>query len=289
MSSEKIQKKFNLPRLAVQRFEKLHSYVKHLYPTQSELLSKILMQLPEELSDPWIAISLINLAPRENLLDVILQYKIYDSRNKRETRRLNEVWVSELVYCPMRPELAKKYPELADASVYLSPSTLLGELAHLGIRFFARALGYETEKQIYNEITIDDERGEKLIISGRIDIFDSAKQILWDLKTGRDIVSPPSPHHALQAWFYKLLTNASEARILYITSARMCEVKITETHVLQALRQLGWKNAPPLSDIQLLIKYVQWWRRKEKVPLWAWECDYCIFSSVCPHFKRQKR
>jgi len=276
--------------------------MKGIAPSEGDLVSVILESLPETPSDIFVATTLSRLEEFPQLLQTILWYKYQDTIGKWKNRMPNEFWVSELVYCPYRVIMARNYRPLLESQIFFSPQLILGELAHLGLRFFANALGYDYETPVeimwkvniadvapeFREMLTAEEGFSNIVLRGRVDVLDKKRKIIWDLKTGRDVKNPPSPHHALQVYIYKLITRAEEARILYITSSRMCEVRVTDDDVRGAIEQLGLKLYAFSDPKSFFDEYLKFWLGCQRTPLWNWECDYCVFRAVCPKYSQRR-
>jgi len=252
--------------------------------TDGEFVSHIIDQIPETPPDPFIPLSFAKLPEDfEEFLQKIIYYIQQEQEARLKSRAPNELWVSELVVCPAKREMALKYPQYAKIP---QPRLLLGILVHLGVRFFARAAGYEYEVPVKIIISVD---GVDYTVTGRADVFDPARGIVWDVKSGRSVYDPPSPHHALQVYIYQRLLKAKEGRVLYLTGDRFCEVKITDGHVVRALQQAHINDVDYRDVDELLRHLIVIHIKKLLTPLWSWECDYCNFKVVCPYYVKPLR
>lgn len=271
-------------RLSPEHVLRLDLLARSLGVSRSALVEFIAENLPAEPAH-FVVLPLVRLMERfreidtEDVLDALLRYLKRELEERWGSRRPNEVWVTELVSCRLKPELARKYPDLLRASVY-SPNAVLGTLAHWGITFIARALGYDVEVPVERRVIVNS---EEVIVRGRADIVAPGKVVI-DLKTGRGVREAPSSHHCLQVWLYRLILGTEKAKVLYVTLSRMCSVEVTEGDVRKALDEL--KVSADVDDFTSLVQALMR-ARERRVPLWHWECSYCPFSRVCPHSRAE--
>jgi len=245
---------------------------------------KKLLEAHKRRNNPFIALSTVELPldTKRGIAKALYDFFISEAKRKLEEKKENEIWISDLVLCPLRTELREMYPEL---SLIPKPNLLLGSLVHLGIRFIAAACGLDYEVPISKEISIN---GKRYILKGRIDLYSPDDNILWELKTARETFSIPHPHHILQVYLYKIMVNAEEARIIYVAPDRVCEVPVSEADMIVAMGKIV--SAEGISERKLIETLVDIHINKKKVPLWDWECEgYCPFRQFCPRYVKKVR
>ena len=203
--------------------------------------------------------------------EYLYQLKILE--HKKHQRRPNEFWVTDLVRCPLKRDFESKYPELALQDCF-NPRYILGDLAHKGLYqsileimakiglVIGTTVRFEVEGS--KELEVD---GQKYIVSGRLDIYiekDDSK-IGIEVKTARGDMNLPLHHHVQQVMLYNWLFDLDKSILFYATPERICEFEI--------------KGKYNDNDVKRLIKEAI---EKKNVPKYDWECNYCIFTIVCP-------
>ncbi|MEM0370990.1 MAG: CRISPR-associated protein Cas4 [Ignisphaera sp.] len=201
-----------------------------------------------------------------SIVDIIYKWRITENMKRIEKKLDNELYVTDLVYCPMKYRYQKIYKELAISSA-VNPTTILGEFSHYGVeKFLIETLGHDnikTEVEYEKSIDVD---GITYIISGRIDVI--VGDYIVEIKTSRFDISIPQNHHVLQTRIYLWLTGFKKALLLYITSSRVAEYvvdkPVTEGEVSDLIRST-LSGSP--------------------APRYLWECSYCAYSILCPNKK----
>jgi len=173
-----------------------------------------------------------------------------------EKREQNEVYVTELVECPLKREFRK---ELWFLEV-TNPSLILGRLVHEGLEKLLQQMFLD--KQVQIEVEVEKEF-EDMKIKGRIDaIVDNE---IVEIKYMRGIRGElPLEHHELQLKLYKWLTGIRKARIIYITPDGIKE----------------YKNDKPINSAEIMQIL-----ENNNIPRYEWECKYCAFAKFCPYAK----
>ncbi|WP_261310152.1 CRISPR-associated protein Cas4 [Saccharolobus shibatae] len=171
------------------------------------------------------------------------------------------MYVTDLLYCPLKPRLREKFKELTYAEAY-NPSTLHGSLIHESVeRILVEELNAEVEVPVSKEITID---GEVYKLIGRIDA--RKDNTIIEIKTSKSDVGIPREEHMLQLKIYINMLNASYGILLYITPDRITEfyvdTGITDDKLAELAQDYIYARHTPKHD---------------------WECKYCVFAKVCPH------
>ncbi|MHC1600494.1 MAG: CRISPR-associated protein Cas4 [Candidatus Methanospirareceae archaeon] len=172
-------------------------------------------------------------------------------------RKVGEVWVTELIECPMKRVFRCLLPFLeTDVPVFL-----LGDFVHKGLQSYLKQMGYETEVDV--EYRLDD----NTVIKGRLDAYngDEVVEIKY-MRSMRD--SKPLEHHVIQLKIYMMMVNAERGRLIYVTPDRIAEYIVENPYTPEQVKVL-------LED--------------EKIPRWEWECDYCPYKSFCSYVVSKRR
>ena len=195
-----------------------------------------------------------------SLTQTLFKRRFNDKKN-HEKKDSNTIYVTDLLYCPLKPRLREQFKELTLAEAY-NPSTLQGSLIHESVeRILIEELNAEVEVPVTKEITIN---GEVYKLVGRIDA--KKDNVIIEIKTSKTDVGIPKEEHVLQLRIYVNMLNAEHGILLYITPDR-----ITEFYV-----------DTEISDDKL-IELVQDYVYTRRTPRHEWECKYCVFAKVCPH------
>ncbi|MCD6590280.1 CRISPR-associated protein Cas4 [Candidatus Woesearchaeota archaeon] len=213
----------------------------------------------------------------ENYLEQYLRELIDTAKEYLAEKKPGEFWVSDLISCPHKYIMAQKYPEILLGHT-LDNNLVLGDIIHTGFESFLAGRGFMIE--VEKEVKIGNNT-----IKGRIDALSEDGLRVIEIKSGKDVKNPPSPHHVLQVYIYMAMTGAVIGKIVYLTYGRLVEVEITKDHILEALRQIGAPRNLSQPNTEWLKEYVEWWTNRAPKPLWPWECDYCPFASLCPYRK----
>ncbi|MEM1644429.1 MAG: CRISPR-associated protein Cas4 [Ignisphaera sp.] len=198
------------------------------------------------------------------LVDIIYKQRIEETIKRINKKLDNELYVTDLVYCPLKYRYQKLYKELTIASA-INPATLLGEFTHHGIeKMLIEILGLDNVKtEVEYEKSVEVE-GTLYIIKGRIDAI--IGDYVVEIKTSRSDTSIPQNHHILQTRLYLWLTGYKKALLLYVTANRIAEFIVDK----------------PATDIEVsdLVREI---KAGAPAPRYSWECRYCIYSALCPN------
>lgn len=212
-----------------------------------------------------------------------LKQKLEDAKLRWKEKKTNLIiWATDLASCPQRYDLGMQYPEIAIAQ-FSSPQFVIGELIHKAIENFELYDDWEKE----TEIAYQSEEG---LIKGRVDLFHRGQKILIEIKTGRDVKNPPSPHHVLQVWIYKQLMGSEHEYIVYITYGRIIDIAVLDEDYVNVFRMIKFPYFRYHGQQKIIDEYIKWWRAEAPTPLFNWECDYCPYAHLC-HLRKtnQKR
>jgi len=211
-----------------------------------------------------------------------LKQKLEETKRKwREKVENGYVWVTDMVHCPERYHLSLQYPEVS-LGQFSSTQFVLGELLHRAIESDKLFEGWLKEYEVAKDYG-------KFKIRGQVDLWNPDEKILVEIKTGRDVKSPPSPHHILQVWIYKQILGSQQEFIIYATYGRIVEVELTQIDYQDVFTQLKAQQMSMINMPDILGKYVAWWWGAAPTPLWPWECDYCPYAHLCALRKTQNK
>ncbi len=194
--------------------------------------------------------------------ELLYKWRIEEARKRLESKLENEVYVTDLVYCPLKYRYSKLYSEIALAASF-SPVTVVGELVHMGLeKFLVDTLGSDavkTEVEYERDIVVE---GTTYIVRGRVDAV--VEDTVIEIKTSRSDTNIPYQHHIQQVRLYLWLTGLPRGLIVYLTPERVAEFSI-ET---------------PASDGEVadLVRSII---SGEPAPRYPWECSYCPYSALC--------
>ncbi len=195
--------------------------------------------------------------------ELLYQWKIEDTKKRMESRLENELYVTDLISCPLKLRYSKLYKELALASAF-KPVALMGELLHLGLeKLLSELLGVDnvkTEVEYEREVVVD---GTTYIVKGRVDAI--VGDVLIEIKSVRSDTHIPLQHHVMQVRIYLWLTGLPKGILVYITPDRIAEFLIDT----------------PASDGEV-TDLVRSTIEGRPAPRYPWECSYCIYSQLCP-------
>ncbi len=194
-------------------------------------------------------------------------YKTRLEEMKKHVRGEKELYVTDLVRCPLKIEYEIKYPELVIQQAY-SPPTILGDVVHKGLENLL--IEAKSLNLIDGEVNIEVEGSksiEEYIIKGRIDaiiVKKDGRRIGVEIKYTKSDMGLPLQHHVLQVKIYNWLFDLSETILIYLTPDRITEYRVEER----------------IDEYELLSLITS-----KQAPRWSWECSYCVFSILCPHKK----
>lgn len=187
---------------------------------------------------------------------------IYDMKLEDFARRLEElqnpsiVYVSDMVYCPLKRRFRLAFPHL---TFEFEPIAIMGELVHRGLQAILAERGYQVEYEVSREYALDN---NVYLVKGRVDAYGHNEVI--EIKTSRGLADAlPYQHHLLQVKAYLELTGAERGVLLYVSPDKIYEYQIT----------LEEKVVERLLDETL---------RAVSAPRWDWECRSCAFVKICP-------
>ncbi|NPA98861.1 MAG: CRISPR-associated protein Cas4 [Crenarchaeota archaeon] len=196
-----------------------------------------------------------------SVIDVIINYYISESLN-RVLKDNGYVFVTELVGCPLKHYLRKRYPSLS-LQLNFNEKILLGKIVHEGIEAILSRIEYMVD-DIQVEVPVTREVNGVTLV-GRADIVTSDAVV--ELKTTRSTKELPHENHKLQAAIYAKLFDKPRAILVYIVLNN--ETKILEYEI------------EPIDD-EMLKQLIKELKEGKPAPRYPWECNYCIFRQFCP-------
>ena len=171
-----------------------------------------------------------------------------------KTRKENEIYVTELVECPMKREFRKDLWHLE----VTNPSLILGRLVHEGLELLVKQLF--PDEEVKTEVEVERELDDK-VIRGRIDAIVGDRII--EIKYMRGIKGDlPLEHHKYQLRLYKWMTGMRKGSIIYITPDGIKE----------------YDEDKPVNNAEIL-QIIE----DNRIPKYDWECKYCAFAKYCPY------
>jgi len=186
-----------------------------------------------------------------SIIEKLLEEDFVKRIQRNEEKKSGVVFVTDLTRCALKSHYEERLPFLSQPS----PSMTLGKLLHLGMQQYLQRK-YEGQEEV---TLIKEIEGVK--IRGDIDFL--TKDTVFEIKSGRDFKgNEPAEHHLLQTRLYMWLANREKGKIIYVTLGRLAEYDIDR----------------PMSDdeVRILLK-------DKATPRWTeWECDYCLYRSICP-------
>ena len=187
----------------------------------------------------------------------LLQNNIRERISKILEKGENEIWVSDLVLCPLRSYFRKLVPELESPTA----STILGDIVHWGLeKWFKEVKNADVEVEVERDFELPM---GKFKIKGRIDVLLDDEVI--ELKYMRRMKgSEVLPHHLLQTRIYMWMVETDRGRVIYVTPDAIVEYTVDE----------------PVTDRdveRLIVRYIN----MDTSEIGEWECQYCSFSQWC--------
>ena len=209
-----------------------------------------------------------------SILNVIINHSM---RKYYHENPPNVIPVHELCQCSQKAKFNRFVGEVGKASVVLTamkPKVFIGELVHEGLE---KILGEEKilcERTIERVFIVDNEQYR---IVGSPDL--AGDDFIADIKFSMsDRV--PREKDILQIGIYNwLYRNQKVPFLIYITpnGLRIFECGQLIPVVLSTLKF----NVDEVNDVVIrgLIRSL---RDNIATPMWSWECNYCIYSDICP-------
>jgi len=192
-----------------------------------------------------------------------LLYRLRKEEFLKHKREANVYWVSDLIKCPIKREFEIKYPEIALTNIY-SPYYILGDLIHKGLEsIVSENLGAQVEVEKSRDVQLSN--GKKVVVKGRIDCIittEEGEKVGIEIKSARADIGIPQQHHIDQVKIYNWLFDLSRSILIYVTYNRVTEYEITER-----------------ASMEEVIYRIE----DRRAPRYPWECNYCIYSILCPY------
>ena len=193
------------------------------------------------------------------IVEELFKAKVEES--KKYSKGPNEVYVTDLVRCPLKAKFEGLYPELKEAENY-SPAAILGDLVHRGLENFLKEK-FNAEIEVEGSRTVEI-NGKSVTVKGRADAI--TQDYVIEIKTSRADKGLPHDHHVLQLRLYLWLFNRKKGILLYVTPDRVTEYEVSD---------------PP--DEAEVLRHLEDFLNIRYAPKFKWECNYCPFSVLCPN------
>ena len=206
-----------------------------------------------------------------------IREKIGEQIKKASEKKEDELWVTDLIYCPLKRAYTEKLmieingnkvpPVIAEQLD--TPSLVIGDLIHRGLEEWLREKGCQTEEEVEKTVTVKLSEEEKTFkIRGRIDAI--CGDTVVEIKYMRDIKqNKPLQHHILQTQLYMWLAEKTEGLIIYVSPTGI----------------LSYNIRSPYTEPQVRIE-IAGAVSMLRIPRYEWECRYCPFQMICPHSPR---
>lgn len=204
--------------------------------------------------------------------------KLFDEMEKRyrierEERRaeLQEKYgapvffVHELLECPHKREMRKKFPEIEVASMY-NPRFVVGWLIEEAVKHL---LGVKQEQYYWDRLVTVD--GQTIVIAGGIDSRDPETGKVIEVKYLSSLYKSPHEHHIMQLGIYLWGVGEREGELWEFSP------KGTVFLPVEALTDEEVENI-----VRDAIK-------GDKMPKFEFECDFCWFERFCSHSISKRR
>jgi CRISPR-associated exonuclease Cas4 len=194
------------------------------------------------------------------LSELLYRWKAFEQL--KHERREGEVYVTDLLGCPLKVRFEETFPEVAKAD-YFNPHTLVGDVVHAGVRALLQGMP-DAQFEVEGEMAFGG-----LKIKGRADLLLPERVV--DFKFVRSSYMIPHKHHVDQVRLYMRMFNRRWGSLLYLAPDRIAEVDETVEPALGL----------PMADEELKALLDRF--MKGEGPAYAeWECTYCVWSAVCP-------
>lgn len=200
-------------------------------------------------------------------LDIIkLIYELSREEREKHIREHDVYWVSDLIRCSLKRDYELRYPELSLRELFI-PFYISGNLIHRGLQeILKERFGniVRTEVEESKELLLPD--GSKVVIRGRADaiIFSDEGKIGLEIKTSRSDTNIPHEQHLEQVMIYNWLMDLNYSLLIYITLDRIAQFTVFDR----------------FSEPDIVSRVVN-----PVFPRYAWECNYCVYSVLCPYKK----
>ena len=149
----------------------------------------------------------VNLSQPVTELLYRLQLREFREHLEKLKRRNGTVWVSDLVYCPLKYVFRLKYLEVTEG-LQFQPSFIFGDLIHKGLEEILlehlHEVGFSDvriEVEVEKRINVDLGGLPKIVrVSGRLDVLarDRDGWVVIEIKASKADLHLPHEHHVLQ-------------------------------------------------------------------------------------------
>jgi len=195
------------------------------------------------------------------LSELLYRWKAFEQL--KHERKEGEVYVTDLLGCPLKVRFEEAFPEVARAD-YFNPHALVGDVVHAGVRALLQGMP-DAQFEVEGEVEFGG-----LKIKGRADLLLPDRVV--DFKFVRGSYNIPHRHHVDQVRLYMRMFNRPKGSLLYLAPDRVAEVDETVEP------DLGL----PMTDDEL-SRLLDRFTRGEGPAYPEFECQYgCPWTAVCP-------
>jgi len=196
----------------------------------------------------------------------------------------SEIKLTDLLYCPTKYEMRKKYPEIQKEPVYI-----ISGFAYETLTLELIKIQYEGKLILNNPELTYDNGSVKIVFHPDILVIDNQnKEIIhYEVKKMnflKDVNNLPSQYieqvKAYRFILYKLYPDYQVNSYLIIWTNRSNGTGKIYNDLVQIQIKEQW------NEYDLLTYYENF--KKDKLPRFEWECSYCEFQLICPIFNSDK-
>ena len=183
-------------------------------------------------------------------------------RQLEEKYKAPVIFVHELLQCPLKQELAEKFPEIEMASMY-NPRFVVGWLIEEAVK----KLTDSGEKTFHKVVDTD---GGRFVLAGTADIVLEGDTVV-EVKYLSGMYGTPHEHHILQLQLYLFLGDFESGELWMFSP---------EGVVAEEVKPIEQARVRELVEAYL---------SRRDAPRWEWECERCIYEEWCARSLRKVR
>ena len=208
---------------------------------------------------------------------IVQKFKYLDEDHREKVREKclkynieyeNCIFVTQLVYCPLKRLFHEAYPDLVIQNYY-EPKVIIGRLVAYGLEHVLNNFDYSDwifKSEVEGEKVVEVDNINYLIL-GRIDGVIQSKihdrRIGVEFKvTAHDL---PPDHYIEQCKIYNLMFDLEYCYLVMMNRDKIYTYVVDEKYTDNDL-------------LNLVEEYVN----MVHIPRWDWECKICPFVKLCP-------
>ncbi len=176
-------------------------------------------------------------------------------------RAKNEVFVTELVTCPIRRSFYDLYGD--------DSALIHGIAVHQAVQ--STLSRYSCQAEVPVSLSVP-ERG--VLVRGRADLVCPDNHVV-EIKTSSKV----NPEHVVQLFLYKFAMNTSNASLVYVSPSTFSVFDLVD-NMLCNEADGKCVNFPVKLDYHLILSLVDHYLNGEKTPQFS-QCSSCFFRSQC--------